>query len=198
MITTIDLVPGFRHIVRALMPKCIISSAIGAGAAVLGAGISALGGARAARQKRREIAKQERENNAWYDQRYNELGTERADAQAALSAMRAAQAQRMSAARGASAVMGASAGSVAAEKAGANSAMAQTIGQINANAEAYKQGIENTYLQRKNDISNQRLNMYEQQAQNLAQAGSQMSKLGAGIMGSDVFDSLGKKKTSDS
>ena len=166
----------------------LISSIVGAGGAAIGAGISALGGARAARQKKREIEKQERENNAWYDQRYNELGTERADAQAALSAMRAAQAQRMSAARGASAVMGASAGSVAAEKAGANSAMAQTIGQINANAEAYKQGIENTYLQKKNDISSQRINMYEQQAQNLANAGSQLSSLGASIAGSGALD----------
>ena len=161
----------------------LFSSIAGVATSAIGAGLTALGGARAARQKRREIDKQERENNAWYDQRYNELGTERADAQAALSAMRAAQAQRMSSARGASAVMGASAGSVAAEKAGANAAMSQTIGQINAGAEAYKQGIENTYLQKKNDISNQRLNMYEQQAQNLAQAGTQLSKLGGGMMG---------------
>lgn len=157
----------------------LISSIVGAGGAAIGAGITALGGARAARQKRREIAKQERENNAWYDQRYNELGTERADAQAALSAMRAAQAQRMSAARGASAVMGASAGSVAAEKNAANQAMGQTIGQINANNENNKMAIENTYLQKKDDISNQRLNMYEQQSQNLAAAGSQLSSLGA-------------------
>lgn len=184
----IDLVPGFRHIISALMPRYFISAAIGAGTAAVGAGLSAIFGARAARQKKRELDKQERENNAWYDQRYNELGTERADAQAALSAMRAAQAQRMSAARGASAVMGASAGSVAAEKAGANLAMAQTIGQINASAEQFKQGIENTYLQRKNDISNQRINMYEAQAQNIAQAGGQLSKLGAGIAGSTLFD----------
>lgn len=169
----------------------LISSIVGAGAAAIGTGISALAGARAARKERRELDRQERENNAWYDQRYNELGTERADAQAALSAMRAAQAQRMSAARGTSAVMGASAGSVAAEKAGANSAMAQTIGQINANNENNKMAIENAYLQRKNDISSRRLNMYQQQAQNLAQAGSQLSALGAGIAGGDSFD---KKK----
>lgn len=174
----------------------LFSDIAGLGTAAVGVGISALGGARAARQKRRELAQRERENNAWYDQRYNELGTERADAQAALSAMRAAQAQRMSSARGASAVMGASAGSVAAEKNAANMAMGQTIGQINANAEAYKQGIENAYLQRKNDISNQRLNMYEQQAQNLAQAGGQMSSLGAGMIGSGMFDASGKKKGS--
>lgn len=168
------------------------SSIIGAGTAAIGAGLSALGGARAARAKRRELAKRESENNAWYDQRYNELGTERADAQAALSAMRAAQAQRMQAARGAGAVMGASAGSAAAEKNAANMAMGQTIGQINAGAEAYKQGIENTYLQKKDDISNQRLKMYEQQAQNMAAAGGQLSSLGAGIVAGQPFD---KKKT---
>ena len=170
----------------------MISSIIGAGTAAIGAGLSALGGARAARAKRRELAKRESENNAWYDQRYNELGTERADAQAALSAMRAAQAQRMQAARGAGAVMGASAGSVAAEKNAANMAMGQTIGQINAGAEAYKQGIENTYMQNKNDISNQRIRAHEAQAQNMAAAGGQLSSLGAGIVAGQPFD---KKKT---
>ena len=155
----------------------------GAATAAIGTGLSALFGARAARQKRRELDKQERENNAWYDQRYNELGTERADAQAALSAMRAAQNQRMQSARGASAVMGASAGSVAAEKNAANMAMAQTIGQINANAEQYKQGIENAYLQKKNDISNQRIAAAQAQAQQIAQAGSGLSSLGAGMIG---------------
>lgn len=170
----------------------MISSIIGAGTAAIGAGLSALGGARAARAKRRELAKRESENNAWYDQRYNELGTERADAQAALSAMRAAQAQRMQAARGAGAVMGASAGSAAAEKNAANMAMGQTISQMNANNENNKMAIENTYLQKKDDISNQRLKMYEQQAQNLANAGSQLSTLGAGIVAGQPFD---KKKT---
>lgn len=170
----------------------MISSIIGAGTAAIGAGLSALGGARAARAKRRELAKRESENNAWYDQRYNELGTERADAQAALSAMRAAQAQRMQAARGAGAVMGASAGSAAAEKAASNSAMAQTISQMNANNENNKMAIENTYMQNKNDISNQRIRANEAQAQNMAQAGSQLSSLGAGIVAGQPFD---KKKT---
>lgn len=164
----------------------LTSSILGAGTAAIGVGLSALGGARAARAKRRELAKRESENNAWYDQRYNELGTERADAQAALSAMRAAQAQRMQAARGAGAVMGASAGSAAAEKNAANMAMAQTISQMNANNENNKMAIENTYLQKKDDISNQRLKMYEQQAQSLANAGSQLSTLGAGMFGTDL------------
>lgn len=188
MIVTIDLVPGFRHVLRALMPKYFISAAIGAASSLIGTGISAIFGARAARQKRRELAKQERENNAWYDQKYNEVGTERAEAQAALSAMRAAQEQRMQSARGASAVMGASAGSVAAEKNAANMAMAQTIGDINKNAEAYKQSVENTYLQKKNDISNQRIQAAQAQAAQMANAGSQMSQLGAGIAAGNAFD----------
>jgi len=171
----------------------IVSTSLGAATAGMGLIGSALFGARAARRKRRELDKQERENNAWYDQRYNELGTERADAQAALSAMRAAQAQRMSGARGASAVMGASAGSAAAEKNAANMAMGQTIGQINANAENYKQGIENAYLQRKNGISQQRLNAYEQQAQNAANAGTQLSGLGAGMVGNGLSSSSRRK-----
>lgn len=171
----------------------LFSDIAGLGTAAVGVGISALGGARAARQRRRELAQRERENNAWYDQRYNELGTERADAQAALSAMRAAQAQRMSSARGASAVMGASAGSVAAEKNAANMAMGQTIGQINANAEAYKQGVENTYLQRKNDLSKAKLEGIQSDIQQAQALGQNMSELGAGMIGSGIYDASGEK-----
>lgn len=188
MIRTTDLIPGFRHFVMAVSPRYILSAAIGAGAAAVGTGISAIFGARAARQKKRELDKQERENNAWYDQRYNESGIERADAQAALTAMRDAQARRMASARGANAVMGASAGSIAAEKLASNSALAQSIGQINANMENYKNSVENAYLQRKNDISNQRIKSYQDQAAQIAQAGSQLSSLGAGIASGNAFD----------
>jgi hypothetical protein len=148
------------------------------------------GGARAARQRRRELANRERENNAWFDQRYNELSTEGAEAQAALTAMRAAQQQRMASARGASSVMGASAGSVAAEKNAANMAMGQTIGQLAAQGQARKDAIEKSYLAEKNSISDARLKGYEQDAQNVANAATQLSKLGAGMNGKDVF---GKK-----
>lgn len=166
----------------------MISGIIGAAGAVAGTALSALGGARAAREKRRELANRERENNAWYDQRYKELGVERADAQAALSAMRAASAQRMASARGTSAVMGASAGSVAAEKSAANQAMGQTIGAINASAEQYKQGIESTYLGEKRAISNARYQAAEDSAKQWAAAGSQLSSMGGSIMKSNAFD----------
>jgi len=159
---------------------------MGAAGAVAGTALNLFGGARAARRRNRELAKRESENNSWFDQKYNENAMEGAEAQAALSALRAGQQQRMSAARGASAVMGASAGSVAAEKAAANQAMGQTLSQLAAQGAARRDAYEKSYLAEKNSISDMRLKGIEQDQQSMANAASQLSKLGAGMMGKSI------------
>lgn len=161
-------------------------SILGSVGAVAGTAMNLFGGARAARRRDRELANRERENNAWFDQRYNENAMEGAEAQAALSALRQAQQQRMASARGASAVMGASAGSVAAEKNAANMGMAETLSQLSAQAQARKDAYEKSWLANKNALSDARLKGIEQDAQNIANAGSQLSKLGGGMIGKSI------------
>ena len=86
----------------------MIGALIGAGVSLAGQGINAILGARQAARQQRELDKQERDNQAWYDRRYNEVGHERADAQRLLTKMAEAQRQRTLDAAGRSAVIGSS------------------------------------------------------------------------------------------
>ena len=63
------------------------------------------------------LEQQRRDNQNWYDRRYNEDATQRADAQRILTQTAELIKQRNKAAEGKAAVMGASEASVAAEKA---------------------------------------------------------------------------------
>lgn len=158
----------------------IAGMATAAGGAVFG---SVKGAIEAAR--RRKILKQkERENRRWYNRRYNEVGTERANAKKALTAMRDAQEQRVANARGRAAVMGGSSAAVAQEKQAANQALGNTVANINAQAEQQKDGIEKQYLAQQDAIQNARMNMSAQTNANIANATGQAIAAGAGMMGS--------------
>lgn len=142
----------------------------------LGAAGSAMGfisQAKEARKRRRALDERERENNAWYNRKYNEVGTESATAQRALTAMRDAQQARMNRASGAAAVSGASSESVAAEKAAANKTIGDTASAITAQDDARKERVENEYRREKRAIENARDNISLQKQQNTAAATSQ-------------------------
>ena len=173
----------------------MIGSLIGAGVAALGSGINAIMGARASSRRKRELAKRERDNQFWYDRRYNEVGHERADAQRLLTKMREAQADRMSRAAGANAVMGGSSARVASEQVAANKAMGDTIASIDAAQEARKDRIENQYLGRKDAIAAARDKVDAAEQANLANAASVASAIGANIAASAVGNGGGKVQT---
>lgn len=160
-----------------------VNEALGVAGAAVGTALNLFGGARAARNKRRMLADAERKNENWFNQEYYSSPLERAAWQASLSGMLEGHNQRMAAARGASAVSGASAGSVLAEKSAANQSMGQTMRDAAAGHEAYQQNVRNEYTQQQQNILNQRLSAEEARAQQLAQAGSEASKLGAGAFG---------------
>ena len=91
--------------------------ALGLGLGAAGSAANFISQAKEARKRRRALDERERENEAWYRRKYNEVGTESASAQRALTAMRDAQKERMNRASGAAAVSGASSESVAADAA---------------------------------------------------------------------------------
>ena len=163
----------------------------------LGAGVAAAGqvaggilGAIERAKQRRILRQQEQQNQRWYNRRYNEVGTERADARRALTAMKEAQERRAADAAGRAAVMGTGSAVVAQEKQAANQAIGNTAANINAQAEQRKQAIENQYMQRKDAIQQQRANLHAQQAQQIANAATQVSALGA-----KALDGLGGTST---
>ena len=79
---------------------------IGAGLGAAGAIFGGIKASQAMRQVAQTIDKQQRENQDWYNRRYNEDATQRADAQRVLSMTEARLKQRNKAAAGRAAVMG--------------------------------------------------------------------------------------------
>lgn len=144
----------------------MIGSAIGAAGSIFG-GISA---SKAMKRAKKNVEAQRQKNQDWYDRRYNEDATQRADAQRILTQTEESIKQRNKQAAGSAAVMGGTDESVAAAKAANNQALADATSQIAANAEARKDNIEATYMANDNAFVEQ-LNQLEQgKAQAIGQA----------------------------
>lgn len=157
-----------------------IGGALGIGASIFG-GISA---SKAMKKVKKNLEGQMKENQDWYDRRYNEDATQRADAQRILTMTNDNIRQRNRAAAGTQAVMGGTEESVAAAKAANNQALAEATSQIVVNGERRKDQIEGQYMQTK-DALNEKLNNMEigkaealsQAVQGVTQAGSNMASV---------------------
>lgn len=135
----------------------LIGGAIGAAGSIFG-GISA---SKAMKKMERNVEAQRQKNQNWYDRRYNEDATQRADAQRILTQTEDSIKQRNRASAGSSAVMGGTDESVAAAKQANNQALADATSSIAANADARKDNIESTYMQNDNAFQEQ-LNQIQQ------------------------------------
>lgn len=144
----------------------LIGAALGAAGSIFG-GISA---SKAMKRAKENVERQMRENQDWYDRRYNEDATQRADAQRILTMTENSIKRRNKAAAGTAAVMGGTDESVAAEKAANAQAMADATSQIAANADARKDAIENQFMSRKADLNNQLNQIEKEKAQAISQA----------------------------
>lgn len=157
----------------------IVGGALSAGGAIFG-GISA---SKAMKKAKKNVEAQRKKNQDWYDQRYNEDATQRADAQRILTQTEESIKQRNRAAAGSAAVMGGTDESVAAAKAANNEALADATSQIAVNAEARKDNIEATYLQNDNAFVEQLNNIELGKAQAISQAVQGVANAGASIAG---------------
>lgn len=135
----------------------LIGSAIGVAGSIFG-GISA---SKAMNRMKKNIEAQRKQNQDWYDRRYNEDATQRADAQRILTQTEQSIKNRNQQAAGSQAVMGGTDESTAAAKAANNQALADATSQIAVNADARKDQIEQTYQQNEANYVNQ-LNQLEQ------------------------------------
>ena len=169
--------------------------ALGLGLGAAGSAANFISQAKEARKRRRALDERERENEAWYRRKYNEVGTESASAQRALTAMRDAQKDRMNRASGAAAVSGASSESVAAEKAAANKAIGDTVSAIAARDDARKERVDKEYRRERRAIENARDNISLQKQKNTAAATSQALNTAGNIiaLGGEMGGSGGNK-----
>lgn len=157
----------------------IAGGALGAAGSIFG-GISA---SKAMRRVKKNLQAQKQANQNWYDRRYNEDATQRADAQRILTQTEESIRNRNRQAAGAQAVMGGTDESTAAAKAANAQALADATSQIAAGAENRKDQIEQTYQQRDSQINEALNNLEINKAQAISQAVQGVAKAGAGIAG---------------
>lgn len=126
---------------------------------IIGAGVGAAGGIlggisknKMLKQQMKMVNEQKKENQNWYDRRYNEDATQRADAQRLLTMTEERIKNRNKQAAGSAAVMGGTDESIAAEKAANAQALADTTSQIAVQAENRKDQIESQYMQKKSQL----------------------------------------------
>lgn len=177
----------------------MIGAIIGAGLSIAG---SVAGGVAARKEAQKRAAMLESEkarNQAWYDRRYNEDSTQRADAQAALTRMREAMAERSARAAGTAAVMGGTEESVAAEKAAQNNALAGAVSDIAARGEARKDSVEAQYRDREAGLTGAEMQASTNKSAGIASAIGGVAGAGAGIAQAyaskqDAMDILNKLK----
>lgn len=158
----------------------IIGSALSAAGSIYG-GLKA---SEAMRRVKRDIDEQRKRNDAWYERRYNEDATQRADAQRVLSMTEDSIRARNRAAAGARAVMGGTQESVQAAKAANNEALADAASRVAAAGDARRDAIEQSYRERDERIHGQLNGLEAQKAANIAQAAKGVGQVGAEIAGS--------------
>ena len=137
----------------------MIGSLIGAGLGLVSSIAGGIANRKARRKQEQMLAQQLRENQAWYDRRYNEDPTKRADTVRLLTQMQEQIKNRNRAAKGRQAVMGGTEDSTTAVKEANNKILADTTSQIVAANEARKDAIEQQYQQNKRSIQGQQMQM---------------------------------------
>lgn len=137
----------------------MIGSLIGAGLGLVSSIAGGIANRKARRKQEQMLAQQQRENQAWYDRRYNEDPTKRADTVRLLTQMQEQIKNRNRAAKGRQAVMGGTEDSTTAVKEANNKTLADTTSQIVAANEARKDAIEQQYQRNKRSIQGQQMQM---------------------------------------
>lgn len=127
------------------------------------------------------LAQQEKENQAWYDRKYNEDPTKRADTIRLLTQMQEQIKNRNKAAKGRQAVMGGTEDSTTAVKEANNKTLADTTSQIVAANESRKDAIEGQYQARKDSIQNKRMGLEAEKAADTANVAAGVAGTAANI-----------------
>ena len=129
---------------------------------IIGGSVGALGGIfggisknKMLKKMRKMINEQKRENQNWYDRRYNEDATQRADAQAILTKTADMIKRRNQQSAGTQAVMGGTEESAAAAKVANAKALSDATSQIAVAGAQRKDQIEGQYRERQHQLDEQ-------------------------------------------
>lgn len=171
----------------------MLGSLIGAGLGVASSIFGGISARKARRKQERMLAQQEKENQAWYDRKYNEDPTKRSDTVRLLTQMQEQIKNRNKAAKGRQAVMGGTEDSTTAVKEANNKTLADTTSQIVAANEARKDAIEGQFQARKDAIQNKRMGLEAEKAADTASVAAGVAGTAANIAAT-IDGGLGKSK----
>lgn len=160
-----------------------VGGAIGAGLGAIGSIFGGISASKAMKRVKNNLNEQRRRNQDWYDRRYNEDATQRADAQAILTRTEESIRNRNRQAAGAQAVTGGTEEGVAAAKAANNEAMADAASRIAVAGDSRKDQIEQTYQQRDARLDDALNDIEINKAKSVGAAAQGVMQAGAGIAG---------------
>lgn len=164
---------------------------IGVGLSLASSIAGGISNRKAAKKQEEMLKKQKADNQAWYDRRYNEDPTKRADTIRLLTLMQEQIRERNRAAKGRQAVMGGTEDSTTAVKEANNKALADTTSQIVAANDSRKDNIEQQYQQNKRNIENSQMQMTADRANNTANTVAGVAGTASNI--ANLLDEVGKK-----
>jgi hypothetical protein len=166
----------------------MVGAAIGT-AAQVGASIYGAIKSSQANKKAMDILKaQKDENKKWYEERMGEDYLQRADVQNVLRKQRELLGEQYKRARATNVVAGGTDESLAMQQQAANEVLGDTMGNIAAQAESYKEGVENQYRTTDAALSQQEMGIHQTQAQNIATAAGQVGKAVSGLVSGAGMD----------
>lgn len=130
----------------------MLGGIIGGAAGALGGIFGGISKNKMLKKMRNMINEQKRENQDWYDRRYNEDATQRADAQAMLTQTAEMIRQRNQSSAGSAAVMGGTEESVAATKEANAKALSDATSKIAVAGAQRKDQIESQYREKQQEL----------------------------------------------
>ena len=160
-----------------------LGGAINLGLGAVGGIFGGIAESKAMKNIKNSINAQRSANKDWYDRRYNEDATQRAEAQAMLKKTEEAIKARNRAAAGVQAVMGGTEESTAAAKAANNQALAEATSTIAVNGERRKDAFEAQYQAKDEALQSQLNDLERQKAENVKQAIHGVTQAGSNIAG---------------
>ncbi len=177
------------------MIGAIVGAAASLGSTIFG-GIS---NARNARRQKRALEREQRENENWFNRRYYEDATQRADAKRLLTRTEDAIKRRNQEAEGVQSVIGGTEENVAAAREQNAKALSDATSSIAAQAEARKDSIEDAYRQQQHNITREQNQALAQKNANTAAAVSGAIKTAGNIASAveSIHDENQEKKAQE-
>ncbi len=159
----------------------MVGAIVGAAAQVGSSIYGAIKSSQANKRAMDILKSQQDENKKWYEERMSEDYTQRADVQNVLRKQRELLSEQYKRARATNVVAGGTDESLALQQQAANEAMGETMGDIAAQAESYKEGVENQYRATDAALAQQEMGIHQAQAQAIANAAGQVGKAVSGL-----------------